>query len=490
MTTHPIHTLPPMHLRGYAHGLRNSAVRLYRVAEGHVDLNDARVSTIVVLTGEAWEREADLVEAFATRLEAAEAALAQALRDIDGDGFRFSPESMAEVEAMLPPCAEPDLPRPVTPERVAAWAARFEGAAHRAVAHPPSAATICAAADAQCVAGCTVQQDGQCGRDAPASPPLAQRWYQLITSPTRHATLAEALAETPDATPVAAVSSEWAGTRYAFRVPNDEGTHDACIMETLAEAQAYLADLPRPTPEEAAQPGLADAVAESLAPPAERPQRSDSPWSEERLALLRRLYPTIMALDAIYAALNALPGLLIPSPEAVRLKAQKLDLHRRREAIPEEFAGASASRSRSPQMAKAAPQHAHSRSENGGKAGTWTAEREAILRRDYPGIRPLEDVYADLNSLPGPPVASIGALQAQATKLRLRRRAPKDVGEPIAPRGEAGIPLTSGDRHEIREKLRTGQYKGTLAIVEDYGCPADEAQALVDEHRARNGKAA
>lgn len=50
---------------------------------------------------------------------------------------------------------------------------------------------------------------------------------------------------------------------------------------------------------------------------------------------------------------------------------------------------------------------------------------------------------------------------------------------------------TTGDKHEIREKLRTGQYKGTRAIVEDYACPEDEAQALVDEHRAKqNARAA
>jgi hypothetical protein len=550
--THPITNLPPDHLRGYAHGLRNTAALLATTWAKTGMVPDDEMSIVITLTREAWEREADLVEGFAARLEGA------------------APAS--------------DQPRPVTRERVAAWVERFEAAARRTVAHPTSAVTICAAADAQCLPGGTVAQDGTCGRDAPAATlPTQHRWYRFPDQDDRCKSLAELLSDMPALEPYAVESSEWPGARYAFLAPNDEGTHDAILSETLEEANAYLADLPAAepaatlTPEETAQAGLADAVAEGAATPApepeaqpapERPQRSDSPWTEERLALLRRLIPTIMHMDAVHARLSALPGLTIASPEAVRVKAGKLGIYRQGLPIPEEFLNAPTSRSRKPQAsrpddnttAEAAPVetttaedllsarreaarklfmtgmkpsniaaqlgipegsinswastrgwrkelaalqpaeaptppaapalHAHSRQENGGKLGTWTAERERVLRRDYPGTRPAEEILAEVNTLPGPPVVSLGALAAQAGKLGLRRRQPATLGPAIAPKGDAPPPMTTEDKAEARERLRTGQSKGALGIIEWFGCTEEEAQALVDEHRNRKSRAA
>lgn len=383
MTQHPIHTASPAELRGYALGLRetSSLLAITWAGTGMVDADD--MSLLVTATREAWEREASLVEGFAARLEAAEAALAQALRDIGADEFRFSPESMAEVEAMLPPSADP--PRPVTPERVAAWAARFEAAALRTVAQP-------AGADADFV------------------------------------------------------------------------------------------------PEEAAQTGLAEAVAESLAtpPPApEKPapvQRSDSPWTEERVALLRRLFPTTMTLEGIRQALLALPGLDIATAAAVQVKAQKLDLHRRGAEIPEEYAGATPVRVK----------NLGSLAGNGAKPGTWTLERLEILRRDYPGKRPLEEVLSDVNALPGPPVPTTAAVAAKAKTMGLQRRQPPEVGPAIAPPPAiaAGMPMTTEDKAEALERLRKGVDKGAKDVMEYFGCSDQEALALVDQHRARMGRAA
>jgi hypothetical protein len=97
----------------------------------------------------------------------------------------------------------------------------------------------------------------------------------------------------------------------------------------------------------------------------------------------------------------------------------------------------------------------------------------------------MEEILAEVNSLPGPQVPSTGAVAAQAKKLDLRRRLPAAVGEPIAPKGEAAIPLTTEDKAEARERLRTGQSKGAKDIIEWFGCSPEEAHELVDEWRAK-----
>jgi hypothetical protein len=245
---------------------------------------------------------------------------------------------------------------------------------------------------------------------------------------------AEAMEAMPLMAPTEIASNGWPHPRWAANTLGEDGSSETLWADTRAELIAYLADDPATlTPAETTQAGLADAVAEGLAEPAApRAQRSDSPWTEERLALLRRLFPTTLTLEAIRQALAALPGLDLATPEAVRVKAQKLDLHRRGEPIPEEFADAAATRTRS----------IGGLANNGGKPGTWTEERLRILRRDYPGTRPMEDILAEVNSLPGPQVPSIGAVAAKAKTLDLRRRVAMAVGEPIAPEGGAAFRVT------------------------------------------------
>jgi hypothetical protein len=383
-----IHSLPPAELRGCAIGLRLAAARMVSVTL--FNIQSARAELM---------READLIEGFAARLDAAEAREPEpALRDIDGDQFRFSPESMAEVEAMLPTTAEapPHAPTPAD-----TWAARFEAAARRTVAHPTGAVTVCAAADAQCVAGCTMPQDGRCARDAPAHPSLAG-WFQPANSLRRFSTLAEALAETPEATPVAMACSEWAGTRYAFRVPSDEGTYEICLTETLEEAQAYIADPPSPehdptpTPEETAQAGLADAVAESLA--------DDQAQRHSTKAL----------------------------PDDVKARAREMFL----KGVPMPKIGAQLGIPKT-------------------TINTWASKYGWREERDAGKGRPA------------------GMPRAKPT--------------PIAAVPDA---MTTEDKAEARERLRTGKSKGARDIMDWFGCTQAEAQALVDEHRARGGKAA
>ncbi len=167
--------------------------------------------------------------------------------------------------------------------------------------------------------------------------------------------------------PVEIVSNQWQGSRWAAILPTVEGPSEAVLTDTQAELDIEIVEREREiagtdTEEEKAQTGLADAVAENLAEPSkaepkaeptkqDRALRKDSPWTEERLALLRRLFPTTMRIEAIYDALNALPGLPITGTYTVRQKADKLSLHRRGEPMPEQYAGAAASRTKQPQNA-------------------------------------------------------------------------------------------------------------------------------------------
>jgi hypothetical protein len=63
---------------------------------------------------------------------------------------------------------------------------------------------------------------------------------------------------------------------------------------------------------------------------------------------------------------------------------------------------------------------------------------------------------------------------------QLTRTLPTPLAEPIKP----SPTMLPEDMAEAREKLRTGEFKGAKAIMEEYGCTQDEAQALVDAHRA------
>ncbi|UPY35522.1 hypothetical protein [Sediminicoccus sp. KRV36] len=403
MTQHPIHTLPPAELRGYARGLREGAARLVHATPFNIQSTRADLL-----------READLTEGFAARLEGLEVT-----------------QDDAEEEA-----EEGNL--------IVFWLAQDPDAGHFETAE-----------------------------DAAYSVPVLE--------------------------PFEIASNAWPTTRWAIReFISEDGDTQISWADTREEMMAYAADLhdieaeppsnnepapATPTATETAQEGLAEAVAESLAAQEPQPitatpvQRSDSPWTEERLTLLARIYPTIMSLEAMREALMALPGLEIATADAVKMKAQRLNLHRRGAPIPDEFAEAAPVRTRS----------IGGLASNGGKPGTWTRERVALLRRDYPSKRPLDDILADVNALPGPAVPTIGAVAAHAKKLDLSRRQPPEVGPAIP---GTPTPMSTEDKAEALERLRTGTSRGARDIVDYFGCTAEEAQELVDRHRAKMGKAA
>jgi hypothetical protein len=274
MTQHPIHNLPPEQLRGYARGLRDTAALLGATWSKSGMVPDDEMSLAVQLTREAWEREAEMVEGFAARLD-----------DLT------------------------DEPRPVTRERVESWVAKFEPPI-QSFATPDAIGAPDPAEKAQ-------PSRGE-GNNAGATAPLAAAPTQEENAQTGLAdAVAENLAEQPAAI---------------------EATPEQVLAAAAEAKAAFVAD---------------HTELQSSAP---RAQRSDSPWTEARLSLLDRLFPTIIHQDRLFHLLNALPGLPIPSANAVAIKARKLGLHRRGEPVPAEYADAPASRSRQPQMAaKAAP---------------------------------------------------------------------------------------------------------------------------------------
>jgi hypothetical protein len=483
MTQHPIHTLPPAELRGYARGLRETAARLIPACGGL----DASASSVLIATREAWEREAELVEGFAGRLEAA------ALN------------------------ARPKAPSAAHSDFSSIFARMFEPPRPRATAQPAAAIQVCRDADAQCIAGCTVQRDGQCGRDkAAASAAAASDEAQQRAAGTYRET--ESTTTTIGAPDLAQEAQPSRG----------EGENAAATAPFAAA----------PAEEEKAQTGLADAVAESLAQPnaaevtaqqmlaavaeakaaflADHPELRASatrtthseasgarPWTAERLALLAQLFPTAIKMEDLRALLNELPGDPVNTDTSIRVKAAKIGHSRQGLPIPPQYQGARLSRTRVPQNAQPAhaapepeppakpPHHAQSRAENGAKPDTWTPERQGLLRRLYPSTMPVEEILAEVNLLPGPFVASMGAVEAQARKLGLSRKHPPRLDGAIAP--EKGIevpPMTTEDKAEAREMLRKGKLNGARDVMEFFGCTHTEALDLVDAHRGTQRSAA
>lgn len=288
-------------------------------------------------------------------------------------------------------------PRPVTAERVAEWGARFEAAAQRAPNHEarpwyqPAGGNPLARFCGTLLGALRCWGLGEWqGMGVTSNEWEGERWAAIL--PTLDGPPEAVLALTMEALKTAMVvrKAEFASSRATTETGARDLAHDAQPSRGEGDNAAPTAPLAAaPTPEEHAQPGLADAVAESLAEqppsaaemnaalvaeeaaaasadaaPASTPSpqsatqddsaaRSDSPWTKARFALLDRLFPTIMRTDRILRELNALPGLPIPSEMALRVKAGKRGLHRRGEPIPPEYADAPISRTRKPQMADA-----------------------------------------------------------------------------------------------------------------------------------------
>lgn len=504
---------PPAEMRAYASGLRAA-----RRAVASVNPFAMPVAL------QALEREATMIEGFAARLASASPA----------------PEEQR---------------KPVTAERVAEWMARFESAALRTTPQPAQPVSVCAAWDMQCRAGCEAATSGQCVRDHEASIHAAVN-VGVATAPTpEEATqsgLADAVAEaTPKRTDTPAANEARRETipgAYPLEVVQE--ARRLFVEEHISYAEiGRRLDIPTGTISGwATKRGWIDAREER--PAEEAPPRQDiaaqpgtdctpfsSVWNPARLELLHAEYATA-DLEDLLQRVNAIEGLNpCASVDALREKATKLGLRRRlgvastarrdgaKKLFVEGLHPAEISRlldiprgsinawasmhgwrqerdamaSGDPAAAEPVrdaeppkpPRHAHGLSENGGKPGTWTSEREGLLRRLYPSTMPVEEIFQELNLLPGPPVASLGATLAQAKKLGLTRKQPPRLDDAIPPpKGTEPPPMTTEDKAEAREMLRKGKLKGARDVMEFFGCTQAEALDLLDAHRANMGKAA
>ena len=184
-------------------------------------------------------------------------------------------------------------------------------------------------------------------------------------------------------------------------------------------------------------------------------------WTDDRLALLRTLYAQAdLTLDDIAARINALPGVPVSSPGAVKAKASKLGLAGPGLAKPPQPASAPA-----PALAQR----------------IWTPERVDLLRTLYAEGLHRTAILPRINALPGPPCASVTAMMMKAGKLGLTRSTAPAAPASAAPPALASKPAE--DIEEARQMMRAGNI-GALALSEYFGWPLDEAQAIAAEIRA------
>jgi hypothetical protein len=307
MTQHPIHTLPPEQLRGYALGLRESAARM----------NHANPFSIQSTRTELL-REAALVEGFAARLDAAPEAILRPRHLYWPPGIDES-EAVEDIEDALQSVGYVPLLEPA-PLRSTRW-------------------------------------------------PGTTRW--AVRVPTCDGDTEVEFFDTPEEADAFVASAEDAPHPDTFPLPT----------ETAAELETLIPNPAEPTAEEQAQTGLADAVADSLAQPAAieltpeqvlataaeakaafradhpelqaRTRRASHaeacgarPWTAARLALLAELFPTAIKIEDLRTLLNELPGDLLATEAAIRVKAAKIGHSRQGLPIPPEYQGARLSRTR------------------------------------------------------------------------------------------------------------------------------------------------
>lgn len=408
MTQHPIHLLPPAELRGYARGLRETAALLGASWSKSGMVPEDEMSLAVQLTREAWEREAELVEGFAARLE-----------------------------------GQRDHPRPVTAERVEKWVASFE---------PPI----------QSFAAAPTQEEAMQSGLAEA--------------------VAESLAVQP--APSRPANPGWPAEKVeeARQMLVDQGLSYRTVAERTGIPPGTISGW-------AFKRGWLDQRQPSAD---DHPAREPLVWTEARLALLDAAFPTT-DLHELLDRVNRLPA---SSPclslAAMRQKAKLRGLRRTKPAEAPEAEEVEASLAApEPEPPAKPPHHAQSRAENGAKPDTWTPDRQGLLRSLYPSTMPVEQILHEVNLLPGPLVASMGAVEAQARKLGLSRKQLPRLDGAIAP--EKGIevpPMTTEDKAEAREMLRKGKLKGARDVMEFFGCTHAEALDLVDAHRGTQRSAA
>lgn len=125
----------------------------------------------------------------------------------------------------------------------------------------------------------------------------------------------------------------------------------------------------------------------------------------------------------------------------------------------------------------------------------WTAERVELLRAAW-GTKPRRALLAELNAMPGEPIASGDSVYQKARKLGLCQPAAQPIAQPAAqpvaqPAAQPAVPeddiLSTEDLHEARAMLRAG--KGARELHEEFGAhPLEWWQAWCQRERA--GRAA
>lgn len=123
----------------------------------------------------------------------------------------------------------------------------------------------------------------------------------------------------------------------------------------------------------------------------------------------------------------------------------------------------------------------------------WSAERLAMLRRDY-AFRTKKALHTALNALPGPPIASWGSMAKKASALGITR--PRDAREdgpagaqPVAPPATTlpkleDFAATEEDLREAEGLVRQSpdQWHGR-ALAREYGWPIAFAGAFAERVR-------
>jgi hypothetical protein len=232
--------------------------------------------------------------------------------------------------------------------------------------------------------------------------------------------------------------------------PQPAIVHVPTLRLVLEDRAALLPGLGARMPEhaEAAQDGLADAVAETLAAATTRPamdadalerkrerqrewarakkERGGEPrppggvvtkWTPERLALAREKGGTMPGMHLL-AALNALPGPPIASTGSMRHKLRDLGIEVT-PGLPPLPPGADV---RDPDEATRAIISERGRLlQVAAGAGDWTDARLAMLRAEFATADSTEGLLERINALPGNPIASVESMRHKASSLGMTR---------------------------------------------------------------------
>jgi len=156
----------------------------------------------------------------------------------------------------------------------------------------------------------------------------------------------------------------------------------------------------------------------------ERGVRDFLRWTSDRIALIRSDYADATDATAFLARLNALPGQPIPRLDMVSMRAMRLGVSKTAEA---KLAIGSQCGKRCVSLGTLKRKTPTPR----------TAEREAVLRAEYPTAPSnTAELLATLNAMPGPPLKSTRALSNWAQLLGVKKvrvaRPPKAPKEKAA----------------------------------------------------------